>query len=101
MGKDEVIEKLKLYKALLREHFDLDRVYLYGSYTRGTAHEDSDIDVAIIVNSLQGDYFSTVPLAWKLRSKIDNRIEPVIFEKDKDESGFLSEIMNTGIEIAD
>ncbi len=99
MGKDEVIEKIRNYKKLLTDHFDVDRVFLYGSYLKGTAGEDSDIDVAIIVNKLKGDYFSTIPLAWKLRSQIDNRIEPLVFEKGKDESGFLEEIINEGIEI--
>jgi predicted nucleotidyltransferase len=101
MGKDEVIKKLRIYKNLLKEHFDLEGLYLYGSYIRGTAREDSDIDVAIVVKHLKGDYFSTIPLAWKLRRAIDNRIEPIIFEKGKDESGFLDEIINTGIEITD
>lgn len=101
MGEEEVIKKVKSYKALLKDYFDIDSVYLYGSYTQGSAHEDSDIDVAIIVNHLSGDYFSTIPLAWKLRSKIDNRIEPIIFEKEKDESGFLDEILKTGVEIKD
>ncbi len=99
MGKDEVIEKVRQYKKLLEDHFDIDKIYLYGSYLKGTASEDSDIDVAIIVNSLKGDYFSTIPLAWKIRSEIDNRIEPLVFERDKDESGFLAEIINSGIEI--
>ncbi len=99
MGKDEVINKVRNYKKLLKEHFDLDSVYLFGSYLKGNAKEDSDIDVAIIVNKLQGDYSSTIPVAWKLRSQIDNRIEPMVFEKGRDESGFLEEILNTGIEI--
>lgn len=99
MGKDEVIEKIKNYKLLLKEHFDLDKVYLYGSYLKGTANEDSDIDVAVVVNKLHGDYFTTIPVAWNLRSRIDNRIEPLVFEKGKDESGFLEEIINNGLEI--
>lgn len=99
MGKDEVITKVRNYKKLLQGHFDIDRVFLFGSYLKGTAGVDSDIDVAIIVNKLHGDYFSTIPIAWKLRSQIDNRIEPMVFEKGRDDSGFLEEIINTGIEI--
>lgn len=99
MGKDEVLDKIKAYIILLKDFFDIDKVYLFGSYSRGNAHEDSDIDVAIIVNKLEGDYFDTIPVAWKLRSKIDNRIEPLILEKGNDNSGFIKEIMNTGIEV--
>ena len=63
MGKDEVIAKLRQYKKLLSEHLDIKEVILYGSYATGTPREDSDIDVAIVVNQIKGDYFSTTPLA--------------------------------------
>ena len=77
----------------------MDKVYIFGSYAKETNREDSDIDVAIVVNSLQGDYFSTTPLIWKLRRQIDDRIEPILIEKNNDISGFLDEIRRTGIEV--
>jgi len=84
---------------LLKDHFDLYTVYLFGSYVKGTQHEDSDLDVAIVVNSLEDDYFSVTPLVWKLRRQVDNRIEPILIEKGNDPSGFLVEIEKSGIEI--
>jgi len=72
---------------------------LFGSYAKGTAHKDSDLDVAIVVDELTGDYFSTRPLLWKIRRQIDDRIEPIIIEQNHDDSGFLSEIMKNGIKI--
>jgi len=99
MDKNEVIDKLKKYKLLVSEHFDIDKVILYGSYASGNPRIDSDIDVAIVVNSIDEAYFSYAPLLWKLRRQIDDRIEPVLVEKDKDHSGFLQEIMRTGFVI--
>ncbi len=99
MDKTEVILKLRQYKLLLKEYFDVYKVFLFGSYAKGDNKNNSDIDVAIIVNNLKGDYFATTPLLWKLRRQIDDRIEPIIFEKDKDSSGFLEEIQKSGIEI--
>ena len=52
MGKREVIKKLVKYKLLISSHFDVDKVILFGSYARGTQKTDSDIDVAVIVNSV-------------------------------------------------
>ena len=49
--------------------------------------------------SLPGDYFSTRPLRWKIRREVDDRIEPILIEKDHDESGFLSEIKKHGVTI--
>ena len=101
MDKAEAINKIRQYRFLLKDYFDVDKVYLFGSYAKETNKEDSDIDVAIVVNSLKGDYFLTTPLIWKLRRQIDDRIEPILIEKDNDSSGFLEEIQKSGIEIGE
>lgn len=99
MDKEEAIKKLKNYKLLLSKHFKFEEMILFGSYAKGLAGKDSDMDVAVIVDELQGDYFSTRPLLWRLRRQIDDRIEPIILERQNDESGFLSEIEKYGIQI--
>ena len=99
MGKREVIRKLGQYKLLVSSHFDVDKVILFGSYSRGTQINDSDIDVAIVVNTISNDFFTYAPLLWKLRLQIDKRIEPVLLINGEDESGFLQEILQTGTEI--
>jgi len=99
MDKIEATDKLKKYKSILLKHFDIDKLYLFGSFAKGTNTPNSDIDVAVVVNKLSGDYFTTTPLLWKLRRNVDLRIEPILFEKDNDADGFLEEIERTGIEI--
>jgi len=99
MDKNEAINKVKQYKLLLKKYFNLDAVYLFGSYARDNFREDSDIDVAVIVSNISGDFFSVNPLLWKLRRQIDDRIEPVLIDRNNDRSGFLEEIKRNGIEI--
>lgn len=99
MDKTEVINKVLAYRNLLSKHILPEKVYLFGSYARGTFCEGSDIDVAIVVDHVDGDYFDIHPLLWKLRRQIDDRIEPVLIERDHDDGGFLSEIERYGIEI--
>jgi len=99
MDKSEAIKKVKQYKLLLKQHFDLESVYLFGSYASETNREDSDIDVAVVVNNISEDFFLVNPLLWKLRRQIDDRIEPVLIDKNNDKSGFLDEIKKNGIEI--
>lgn len=99
MDQKEVIKLLKEYKALISSHFNLDKMYLYGSYATHLASEDSDIDVAIILEEFDDNYFNVVPRIWKLRKEIDPRIEPHVFERGKDRSGMLLEIQETGIPI--
>lgn len=57
MDNREIIEKLIRYKKLVSAYFDIDKVVLYGSYAKGNQNENSDIDVAIIVNSINQDFF--------------------------------------------
>ena len=99
MDKREAINIVSKYKLLVSKHFDIENIILFGSYAKGDQKEDSDIDVAIVVNKIQGDYFSTRPLLWRIRREVDDRIEPVILEKSHDESGFLKEVMKNGIVI--
>jgi predicted nucleotidyltransferase len=99
MDKNEAIKKVQQYKLLLGDHFDIEKVYLFGSFVSNTNREDSDIDVAVVVKSISDDYFSVNPLLWKLRRQVDDRIEPILIDKNNDKSGFLDEIKRTGIEI--
>lgn len=99
MDKREAIKKVTQYKMLLENHFDIESVYLFGSYAKDTNREDSDIDVAIVVKNISGDFFAVNPLLWKLRRQVDDRIEPILIDKNNDKSGFLDEIKRNGIEI--
>jgi predicted nucleotidyltransferase len=99
MDKGEALSKVREYKRLLNEHLQFESMYLFGSYANGTNRNDSDIDVAIIVNRVDGDYFSINPLLWKLRRQVDDRIEPILIEKDFDDANFFGEIKMNGIEI--
>ena len=100
MDKGEAINKVKEYSILLKKNIPLEKIYLFGSYAKNTNRTDSDIDVAIVVKKLEGDYFTIQPLLWKIRRQIDDRIEPILIETDNDISGFLVEIQRNGIEIA-
>lgn len=99
MDKSEAIEKVRQYRLLLQEYFQIENVYLFGSYAKDTNRKDSDIDVAVVVNKIEGDFFSIHPLLWKLRRQIDDRIEPVLIEKEADNADFMGDIQKFGIEI--
>jgi uncharacterized protein len=99
MDKGEAINKVAEYKRILNNYIQFESVYLFGSYAKGTNRNDSDIDVAIVVNRADGDFFSVRPTLWKLRRLVDDRIEPVLIERDFDDADFLGEIQKYGIEI--
>jgi predicted nucleotidyltransferase len=96
MDKNDAIKKAKVFSELIKSDFNPSKVFLYGSYANGNWNEDSDIDIAVVVNSLQLDYIASLSLLYKLRRNIDILIEPVLFIEGKDPSGFLAEIEKNG-----
>ena len=92
-------EAVRKYVAKLREeHLDIWRVYLYGSYTRGTYHDDSDIDLAVFWDRDSIDGFDEDLQLLRLGREVDLRIEPHSFARtDFDETDpFIREIIETG-----
>lgn len=54
------------------------RIYLLGSYARGQARPDSDVDVMVTVEDLDGEPERALAgRLWRLRATTDSRIEPV------------------------
>ena len=77
------------------------RIYLYGSYTKGTFTKDSDIDLAIFLDVNDIDGFEEDALLMKLRRKVNLNIEPHTFAKsDFDRTNpFIKEIIATGVRV--
>jgi len=75
--------------------------YLFGSYAKGNAREDSDIDVAIITNDFLGDEFEFQLLLMKYARDIDVDIEPHPYlEKDfSEDNPNVNDILSTGEKI--
>ena len=96
MDKGQAIELAKKYKAMVAERLPLKALYLYGSYSKGNYREDSDIDIAVVVESLSDNYFDDTPLLWKLRRRISNLIEPVLLTEDMD-NPLYRDITKTGL----
>lgn len=102
MDKISIINIVSEYlKAIPRDRFDLSRAYLFGSYARDNQHEDSDIDLALVIRNLTDPFLAQVEL-MKLRRSFDLRIEP----HPIDESDFsiqdpiVFEILKYGQEIS-
>lgn len=98
MDKKQVIEIVTRYKEAILSVVPNGRVYLYGSYSKGTAHKDSDIDVAVIVPELDNNWLETSAKLWGATWNINTLIEPILME-ESDSSPLYSDIMRTGIAV--
>lgn len=99
MAENEVINIAKAYAEKVRRIMTPKAVILYGSHAKGTATKDSDIDIAVIVDTIETDYLSAVTQLWSLTRSVNDEIEPVLLVDGNDESGFLSTVKSTGIAV--
>ena len=98
-GKRLVYEKIKRYiEELERNQIKVWRLYLYGSYAKGTHTADSDIDLAVFLDKDDIDGFEEDVQLMRLRWNIDVKIEPHSFARpDFDEANpYIKEITETG-----
>ena len=97
----DVLKSVEKYIKEISKHYNIKGVYLFGSYAKGTNNEDSDIDVAIIINS-DNNVFDLMVELMMLTQNIYLRIEPhPIKVKDFEEGNpFVQEIIDTGIKVA-
>ena len=98
MGKNEVIDVVRRYKDLVVSAMGPAEVYLYGSYSIGKAHKDSDIDVAVIVPEVKDDFLKTYSLLWSLTWDVNTLIEPVLIDA-RYPSPLYQDILSTGVAV--
>jgi predicted nucleotidyltransferase len=98
MDQRKIINIANLYSEKVRDSFNIliYQIILFGSYAKNNAREDSDIDIAIVVEKFDDDYLSIITRLNKLTRTIDDRIEPLLFLKNNDKSGFLGQIQTEG-----
>ncbi len=77
---DKIISLVKRYIAELEKNrIPVKKAIPFGSYVKGRATAESDIDVALISDVFSGDRFKDRQRIIPLRRKIDSRIEPLPF----------------------
>lgn len=100
MVNQKVIDTVKQYVMIIPKEYGVKKAYLFGSFAKGSQKEESDIDIALVMENMP-DFFYAQKQLMKLRRKIDLRIEPhPIKEQDFNSlNPFAYEIEKTGIEI--
>ncbi len=101
MSKTEVKDIISRYaKALADEKYAYSKIYLFGSYAKGSPNKWSDIDVAVVTNKLKRNYEKNRAMLRKISMNVDERIEPHGFTEEGFENNadpLAYEIRKTGI----
>ena len=103
LDRDAVIEIVRNYAQDIESYgVNLRNVILYGSFAKGTQHEWSDIDVALVADEFTGFAFDDHKLfpyvgIKKPYIRIETKTYPTDYFNEGDP--FINEIIKTGIRI--
>lgn len=92
----------KYAEALRAGGYPVEKIYLFGSQAKGTAHRDSDIDVAVISEKFNRNEDKNWIFLSKAKMDVDLRIEPhgfTVEEFNNKEDPMVHEIRTTGVRV--
>jgi len=89
------------FVTLISIEFPVKSLYLFGSYAKGNADENSDIDIAIISDKFEGRRFWDREKLGKyiIKSSFDLEVHPYKTEDFTEDDPFVQEIIRTGQKI--
>ncbi len=99
LTRDEALALVSRYKQVISSRFDIEpKVMMYGSYSKGYANPDSDIDVAVIVPTYGDRKFELSKKLWRDVREVSFLIEPVLMAEDR-WSPLYDDVMRTGVTV--
>ncbi len=99
LSRDEALDLVRHYKSVISSRFDKEpKVMMFGSYSKGNANPDSDIDVAVIVPSYGEEKFEISKKLWHDVRQVSFLIEPILMADDR-WSPLYDDVMRTGIAV--
>ena len=99
----EIKDIVLKYVEKICKNYKVEAIILFGSYAKGTEHEDSDIDIAIVIDKFKDNIIDEEVEFMNIRKGIDYRIEPHIIRIDDYKNvttPFVKEVIDTGIKVA-
>ncbi len=98
----EIIDIIKNFvKEALKENIRISQAVLFGSFAKGTNHEYSDIDVAVVSEDFEGiRLFDNIRLGKpRVNTSVDIETHPYRPEEFNEDNPFVKEILEYGIRI--
>ena len=90
------IQKIKDVCTDVFADYDIEYCYLFGSYAKGTANDNSDVDL-MVKTDISGLKF--YDLIEKLREELNKKVDLLNFEQLNNNLDLINEILKDGIKI--
>jgi predicted nucleotidyltransferase len=91
----------ELIRQLNANNLPIRQAFVFGSYAKGEQSEWSDIDVALVSDQFEGDFFNDhykiTPYLIEVNSSLE--VHPFRPEEFTEDDPFVEEILATGIRI--
>ncbi|WP_417204701.1 nucleotidyltransferase family protein [Acetoanaerobium sticklandii] len=101
MDQRKINEGINKFVERVISEYNPQKIILFGSYARGDYHENSDIDIAVVVDGFSDSFIDGEVNLYRIRRKILSDIEPILIDENEDKSGFLEHILSYGKTIYD
>ena len=99
LSQREALDIVREYKRIITPRFRTEpRVMLFGSYSKGCPRPDSDLDVAVIVPSFDGDWLEQSTDISLDAIRLNVLIEPVLMQEGEP-SPLYHDVMRSGIAV--
>jgi uncharacterized protein len=104
--QDQITSEIKKYVQFVATQLKIEKIILFGSYAKGYATSESDIDIAVV-----SPQFGKAPILekmklfrWRRHAGVDVMLDirpiPIgLYEYESGSNFFIQEIKNTGIDI--
>ncbi len=102
MDKDDALRISRGYLNNLKDSdIGIAEAYMFGSYAKGNQHDNSDIDLAIVLKDGINHTFDTEVKLMVIRKGEETMIEPHAFSKTEfdDNVPIVNQILKYGIKI--
>jgi len=102
MADDKIIKIIKRFVAKITSAgYPVEKAVLFGSYARGVAKDESDIDLCLVSKMFGRDEIDEMQFLLREAVKVDDRLEPIPLSVDdykNDATPLVCEIKKYGIE---
>lgn len=97
----DILNIVNKYIEAISKIYEIKEVYLFGSYAKGTYTDDSDIDIAVVLDG-EFDKIDLMVELMMMTKNVDLRIEPHPINEQEFQEGnpFVDEIKSTGLKVA-